>query len=136
MRKIVKKQRAFIYYKARGYNNTDSVIKAGYKFKTREFAAKHGYNLLQKQDIVSAIDKEKLDIFDTSMITEEYILSGLREIAKNSKQDANKIRCYELLGKAKSLFVDRIDQEVTSDVTIQQIEQENTYLRQLYSNDN
>ena len=134
MRKIVKKQRAFIYYKARGYNNTDSVIKAGYKFKTRELAAKHGYNLLQKQDIVSAIDKEKLDIFDTSMITEEYILSGLREIAKNSKQDANKIRCYELLGKAKSLFVDR--QEVTSDITVQQIEQENTYLRQLYSNDN
>lgn len=107
MKKFSKKEQAFIYWRARGDSLVDSVLKAGYKAKSKLIASSLGCQLEKKLNIAEAIDKERLNIFDKSMITEEYVLKNLRILGETSKNEADRIRANELLGKYLAMFTDK-----------------------------
>ena len=107
--KFNKRELAFIYWRARGENLVNSVIKAGYKAKTRLVASSYGWKLEKKVDILEAIQREKVNIFDKSMVTEEYVLNNLKQLAETSHNEADKIRANELLGKYLAMFTDKTE---------------------------
>lgn len=117
MRKFRRKELAFIYWRARGFSLVESVLKAGYKVKSRIVASRIGYNNIQKEDIKVAIEQEKMEIFDTTMITTEFVLTNLREIAQNAKTELNRVRANELLGKYLAMFTDKQEFKATIEYT-------------------
>lgn len=70
-------------------------------------ASSYGCQLEKKLNIAEAIDKEKLNIFDKNCITVDYVLGNLKQLAENSKNEADKIRATELLGKYLAMFTDK-----------------------------
>lgn len=42
----------------------------------------------------------------------EHIYRGFQEIATNGKQDRDKLKALELMGKSQGMFVDRVQQDV------------------------
>lgn len=112
--KLNKKELAFIYWRARGYSLVDSVIKAGYKAKSKLIASSYGCQLEKKISIKEAIQVEKLNIFDKSCITAEFVLGNLKVLAVSAKAESDKIRSNELLGKYLALWVDKSINENTN----------------------
>ena len=91
------------------------MFKSGYKPQTANCARAIGSEMEAKPNITKQIEDERLNIFDKAKVTEEYVLEGLNKIAINSKQDANRLRALELLGKYKAMFTDKT--EVSGHVT-------------------
>ena len=116
--KLCKRRKAFVYYKARGFSNVEAIKKAGYKPKDDFIASQMGSKLLQKVNVQIAIEEEKLNIFDKNMITEEYILNGLNKIAQEGRQEANRVRAWELLGKSLALFTEKVINKGDSTITL------------------
>ena len=84
----------------------ESMSKSGYTCKGAS-ARSWGSQLERKLNIEEQIQKEHLNIFDKSMITEEYVLKNLRKLAENSRNEADRIRANELLGKYLAMFTDK-----------------------------
>lgn len=42
----------------------------------------------------------------------EHIYRGFQEVATNAKQDRDKLKALELMGKARGMFIDRVQQDV------------------------
>ena len=106
-KKFTNRELAFIYHRARGIDPADCIMKAGYKARSRNQASKYAWDLLQKQEIIEAIEVEKTRIFDKAKITDEYVLQGLNEIALNGEIEANRTRAFELLGKYLAMFTEK-----------------------------
>lgn len=113
MRKLTKREEAFIYWRARGNTLYESLLKADYKCKSRALFDSWGSQLESKLKIKEAIEQERLRIFDKSMITEEYVLEGLKNIAENGKQEANKVMAFQLLGRHLAMFTDKSEVKQT-----------------------
>ncbi|MBC8484999.1 MAG: terminase small subunit [Bacteroidetes bacterium] len=113
MYRVSKRKKAFIYYKARGYNNADSIIKAGYKVKNRMSAYALGFKYAQKVEIKKLIETEKVKVYEKNRVTEDYIIDLLDDIARNGKVEANRVRATELLGKTKAMFTDKLESKTT-----------------------
>ena len=55
-------------------------------------------------------------------LTAEFIIGGLRQIARESDKDSNRISAFELLGKSKALFTDKSEtinktMQITQEIT-------------------
>ena len=114
-RKLNQRQLTYCYYRAREHTIEESMIKAGYK-GIGEVARAVGSRLETNANIQIQIETERANVFDKSKITDEYILKGLSEIAKNGKQEANRVRAWELLGKTLAMFTERT--EIKGDMTL------------------
>jgi len=115
-RKLNKRQLAYCYYRARNYTIEESMKKAGYK-GIGEVARAVGSRLETNDNIKIQIETERANVFDKSKITDEYILEGLNKIAKEGKQEANKVRAWELLGKYLAMFTDKTEHSGTIEHT-------------------
>ena len=111
-----KRQQAFVYFRARGYNLIDSIYKAGYKPRSRMIASVYGSKLEAKGNIKEAVEQERVNIFDKATITDEYVLDLINNIAKNGKSEANRLKASELLARYRSMLTDR--QEIRQDLTV------------------
>ena len=109
-KKLNKRQLTYCYWRARDFSQEESRLKAGYKAKGTA-ARSLGSRLEKNVNVIVQIEKEKVNIFDRQMITEEYVLEGLRKIAENGQQEANKVAAFQLLGKYLAMFTDKLKNE-------------------------
>ena len=115
IKRLTKKEQGFIYYRARGHNITESVLKGGYKSKSRGQANRLGIELLEKAHIVEAVEVEKTHIFDVSMITDEYVLSIAREIRDTTTDKDLLLKVAHFLADCRGMkrTVQKVEHELT-----------------------
>ena len=102
--KLTKKQQNFADKYIETLNATQSAIYAGYSKKT---ATVIGHENLMKPYIKEYIDKQ-MKIKDQSRImSQEEVLEGLTNMARNSEDEKIKIKAYELMGKRYATFTDK-----------------------------
>lgn len=133
--KLTLKQKRFADEYIISANATAAAIKAGYSKKT---ARSIGQENLTKPDIKAYID-ERLEKFESEKIaTQEEVLQYLTSIMRGDQQEKtlisvgefgqkivdidvgakDRIKAAELLGKRYRLFTDKVEMDVSSDVTI------------------
>lgn len=98
-----KREKAFVYHRARGNNLIVSVTKAGYKPRTNNQASIQGWSLEKKEKIIKALEIEKVNLFDIKMITADYVLDLLNDIAVNGEKETNRLTARIQLGKYREL---------------------------------
>ena len=132
---LTPKQKAFADYYIETGNATESAIKAGYSKKT---ARSIGQENLTKPDIKAYID-ERLEKLDSEKIADQKeVLQYLSSVMRGEQQEKtlisigefgqeivdidvgakDRIKAAELLGKRYRLFTDKVEMDVSSDVTI------------------
>lgn len=99
-----------------GKSETQSAIDAGYSKKT---ARSKGSQLLTNVNIKAAIDAAQHKAEEKAIVSREYVLEGLKELADygreidpstGRKKDANVARAaLDLLGKSMAMFTDKMD---------------------------
>ncbi len=110
--KLNKRQLTYCYWRARSNTIEESMVKAGFTCKGAS-ARSWGSQLEDKLNIKERIEQERLNIFNKAMITEEYVLKGLKDIAEQGKQEANKVMAFQLLGKYLAMFTDKTENKTT-----------------------
>lgn len=106
---LTPKQERFVQEYLVDLNATQAAIRAGYSAKT---ASRIGTQLLVKTCISEAIQKAMKKREKRTEVTQDYVITKLREIAEKDASDgpdselkyANKIRALELLGKHTGAF--------------------------------
>ncbi len=120
---LTPKQERFVQEYLVDLNATQAAIRAGYSAKT---ASRIGPELLVKTCISEAIQKAMKKREKRTEVTQDYVITKLREIAEKDASDgpdselkyANKIRALELLGKHTGAFDARVSaaaQDVVED---------------------
>jgi phage terminase small subunit len=105
-RPLTAKQQAFVETYLLDLNATQATIRAGY---SKQRASEIGYQLLQKTTVQQAIQAAFLARSQRTEITQDFVLSRLREEATTKMGQAGpRVRALELLGKHLGLFPDRI----------------------------
>jgi len=88
---------------ARG-NASEAARIAGYAEKS---CAMIGSTNLRKPKIAAAIDARMSEV--ESALSADEILTELSYLARYAERDSDKIRCLELLGKYRALWIERVD---------------------------
>lgn len=135
MSKLTLKQKRFADEYIISANATAAAIKAGYSKKT---ARSIGQENLTKPDIKAYID-ERLEKLDSEKIADQKeVLQYLSSVMRGEQQEKtlisigelgqeivdidvgakDRIKAAELLGKRYRLFTDKVEMDVSSDVTI------------------
>ena len=104
-RTLTDKQLKYIELRGKGYTPTKSIMEA-YKPKNKLVASVMGNRLEKLDKIKLAINEDMLKNFTKEGISESFVLQGLKEIAINGRQESNRVRSYELLGKSLKLWID------------------------------
>lgn len=135
MSKLTIKQKRFADEYIISANATAAAIKAGYSKKT---ARSIGQENLTKPDIKAYIDERLEKLESEKIATQEEVLQYLTSIMRGDQQEKtlisvgefgqkivdidvgakDRIKAAELLGKRYRLFTDKVEMDVSSDVTI------------------
>lgn len=135
MSKLILKQKRFADEYIISANATAAAIKAGYSKKT---ARSIGQENLTKPDIKAYIDERIEKLESAKIATQEEVLQYLTSIMRGDQQEKtlisigelgqeivdidvgakDRIKAAELLGKRYRLFTDKIEMDISSDVTI------------------
>lgn len=135
MSKLTLKQKRFADEYIISANATAAAIKAGYSKKT---ARSIGQENLTKPDIKAYIDERIEKLESAKIATQEEVLQYLTSIMRGDQQEKtlisigelgqeivdidvgakDRIKAAELLGKQYRLFTDKIEMDISSDVTI------------------
>lgn len=135
MSKLTLKQKRFTDEYIISANATAAAIKAGYSKKT---ARSIGQENLTKPDIKAYIDERLEKLESEKIATQEEVLQYLTSIMRGDQQEKtlisvgefgqkivdidvgakDRIKAAELLGKRYRLFTDKVEMDVSSDVTI------------------
>ncbi|AAM80043.1 terminase small subunit [Streptococcus equi subsp. equi] len=135
MSKLTLKQKRFADEYIISANATAAAIKAGYSKKT---ARSIGQENLTKPDIKAYIDERLEKLESEKIATQEEVLQYLTSIMRGDQQEKtlisvgefgqkivdidvgakDRIKAAELLGKRYRLFTDKVEMDVSSDVTI------------------
>lgn len=133
--KLTLKQKRFADEYIISANATAAAIKAGYSKKT---ARSIGQENLTKPDIKAYIDERLEKLESEKIATQEEVLQYLTSIMRGDQQEKtlisvgefgqkivdidvgakDRIKAAELLGKRYRLFIDKVEMDVSSDVTI------------------
>lgn len=105
------KERKFVAEYLKNPNGTQAAIRAGYAKGSADVTASR---LLGKARVRGAIDAG----LAKAEISSEYVLRGLKKIA-DSGEEHNRVKAFELLGKHKKLFTDKVEHSGT--MTLEQI---------------
>lgn len=115
---LTDKQQRFVSEYLVDLNATQAAIRAGYSAKT---ANREGSRLLSKVDVADAIAAKAADKAAALDLSAERVLRGLFEEATRHGEGAShaaRVSAWGLLGKYHSLFTDKIEANVTADVTV------------------
>lgn len=104
MAKLSQKQKFFVEAYLANPNATAAALSAGYSKKT---AYSQGQRLLKHVEI-SKLVKNRVE---STIITANEILAGIKEIAVSGEKDADRLKAYELLGKHLAMWTDRTAHE-------------------------
>lgn len=135
MSKLTLKQKRFADEYIISANATAAAIKAGYSKKT---ARSIGQENLTKPDIKAYIDERLEKLESEKIATQEEVLQYLTSIMRGDQQEKtlisvgefgqkivdidvgakDRIKAAEPLGKRYRLFTDKVEMDVSSDVTI------------------
>lgn len=135
MSKLTLKQKRFADEYIISANATAAAIKAGYSKKT---ARSIGQENLTKPDIKAYIGERLEKLESEKIATQEEVLQYLTSIMRGDQQEKtlisvgefgqkivdidvgakDRIKAAELLGKRYRLFTDKVEMDVSSDVTI------------------
>ncbi|WP_301951995.1 terminase small subunit [Streptococcus canis] len=135
MGKLTLKQKRFADEYIISANATAAAIKAGYSKKT---ARSIGQENLTKPDIKAYIDERLEKLESEKIATQEEVLQYLTSIMRGEQQEKtlisigelgqeivdidvgakDRLKAAELLGKRYRLFTDKVEMDVSSDVTI------------------
>lgn len=135
MSKLTLKQKRFADEYIISANATAAAIKTGYSKKT---ARSIGQENLTKPDIKAYIDERIEKLESAKIATQEEVLQYLTSIMRGDQQEKtlisigelgqeivdidvgakDRIKAAELLGKRYRLFTDKIEMDISSDVTI------------------
>lgn len=135
MSKLTLKQKRFADEYIISANATAAAIKAGYSKKT---ARSIGQENLTKPDIKAYIDERLEKLESEKIATQEEVLQYLTSIMRGDQQEKtlisvgefgqkivdidvgakDRIKAAELLGKRYRLFTDKVEMDVSSDITI------------------
>lgn len=111
------KQEAFVREYLVDLNATQAAIRAGYSAKTAE---QQGYQLLQNPSVSDAV-KIAMDARSERIeLTADFVLDGIRALIKTcleSEEYTTAMRGFELLGKHKGLFPNKVDVTVRDEVS-------------------
>ncbi|HFX4863647.1 TPA: terminase small subunit [Streptococcus pyogenes] len=133
--KLTLKQKRFADEYIISANATAAAIRAGYSKKT---ARSIGQENLTKPDIKAYIDERLEKLESEKIATQEEVLQYLTSIMRGDQQEKtlisvgefgqkivdidvgakDRIKAAELLGKRYRLFTDKVEMDVSSDVTI------------------
>ncbi|EPU94080.1 TPA: terminase small subunit [Streptococcus agalactiae] len=133
--KLTLKQKRFADEYIISANATAAAIKAGYSKKT---ARSIGQENLTKPDIKAYIDERLEKLESEKIATQEEVLQYLTSIMRGDQQEKtlisvgefgqkivdidvgakDRIKAAELLGKRYRLFTDKVEMDVSSDITI------------------
>ena len=107
--KLTPKQELFCKEYLVDLNATQAAIRAGYSVKT---AKAMGCENLTKPDVAERIQAAMAERSESTGITAEYVLNGIKELTDNlavSEDPKSAYKGYELLGKHLALFSDKVD---------------------------
>lgn len=109
MAKLTSKQQLFCEEYLIDLNATQAAIRAGYSVKTSRVI---GTENLLKPVIAEFIQKAMAKRSESTGVTAEYVLNGIKDLTDNlvaSEDPKSAYKGYELLGKHLALFSDKID---------------------------
>lgn len=118
MPNLTPKQERFVAEYLIDLNATQAAIRAGYAVKT---ANREGSRLLSNVDIASAIAAKAGKTAEKLDLSAERVLRGLFEEATRTGEGSShgaRVSAWGLLGKYHKLFVDRVEADVTGDLTV------------------
>lgn len=116
-KKLTPKQDRFCREYVIDLNATQAAIRAGYSAKT---AHSVGFENLRKPEIASRITEVVNEANKKAEVTSEEILENLAEIGRAEAdgeivKNSDRIRAWELLGKYKTLWTEKIDHQHSGD---------------------
>lgn len=115
MTKLTDKQKMFVEEYLVDLNATQAAIRAGYSEKT---AKQMGCENLSKPDVQDAIQKGMDKRTKRTRLEADSILNGIASIAYNEEESGStRLRGFELLGKHRVLFTDKIQHDGAVPVT-------------------
>lgn len=115
---LSEKQKRFVAEYLIDLNATQAAIRAGYSAKT---ANEQGSRLLAKSNIAKAVADGAQKRIAKAEITAKDVLEGLhREATREGEgsSHAARVSAWGLLGKYHKLFTDRIEADVSGDITV------------------
>lgn len=115
---LTDKQRRFVDEYLVDLNATQAAIRAGYAAKT---ANREGSRLLSNVDVADAVAAKAAEKAASLDLSAERVLRGLFEEATRlgeGSSHAARVSAWGLLGKYYSLFTDKIEANVTADVSV------------------
>ncbi len=99
--KLRKKQEKFCNEYLIDLNATQAAIRAGYSKAT---AGEMGYENLKKPHIADFISKLQSEIQDRTLVTVDFVINGIKDIAKDGEQENNRLKAFDLLGKHLGVY--------------------------------
>jgi len=115
---LTPKQERFVAEYLIDLNATQAAIRAGYAVKT---ANREGSRLLSNVDIANAIAAGAQQRIQKAEVTAQDVIDGLyREATREGEGSSHgaRVQAWGLLGKYHKLFTDRIEAEVSGDITV------------------
>ncbi|MDR3473356.1 MAG: terminase small subunit [Devosia sp.] len=115
---LTARQRRFVDEYLIDLNATQAAVRAGYSPKTAE---QLGYQLLQKPSVGVAVATGARKRTEEAEITAQDVLRGLHKEAVREGDGAShaaRVQAWGLLGKYHKLFTDKIEADISADVTV------------------
>lgn len=115
---LTPKQQRFVSEYLIDLNATQAAIRAGYSVKT---AQEQSSRLLSKAIIADAVADGARNHVARADVTAQDVLTGLHREALREGDGAShgaRVQAWGLLGKYHKLFVDRIEADISADVTV------------------
>ena len=113
------KRAAFVREYLVDLNASGAARRAGYSARTSD---RTGYDLLRNPEIQAAVQTALQERAQTTQVTADMVIDGLRGIAEGEGPDAPRVRAYELLGKHIGMFTERQEITMKSDIVVDLVE--------------
>jgi len=113
-KKLTNKQEKFCHEYLIDLNAKQAAIRAGYSKST---SGEMGYENLNKPQIADFISKLQLEIQDRTLVTVDFVINGIKDIAQDGEQENNRLKAFDLLGKHLGLYELDNKLEIKAEVT-------------------
>jgi len=100
-RPLTDKQEKFCLEYLIDLNATQAALRAGYSKKTATDIACEN---LGKPKISQRISELQAEIRDRTNITVDFVLNGIKDIAEQGKQENNRLKAFDLLGRHLGVY--------------------------------
>lgn len=109
-KKLTGKQERFCQEYVVDSNGTRSAIAAGYSKRTADVIAAEN---LVKPSIAERIAELRAETAKEFKLSKEAVIDMMVDVAKNGEQEANRVRCIDMLGKVIGVYEEDNSQQAT-----------------------